>query len=71
MSVILNGSKDIFSHLIFYRSLPPRNRLNVQKYSARPNVAKALFEYIYYHENAVREALDLGAQVGGQRRSKR
>lgn len=38
-------------------------RLNVGKYAARPNVAKALFEYIYYHENSIREALDLGAQV--------
>lgn len=38
-------------------------RLNVGKYASRPNVAKALFEYIYYHENSIREALDLGAQV--------
>jgi hypothetical protein len=26
-------------------------------------VAKALFEYIFYHENSVREAMDLAAQV--------
>ncbi len=38
-------------------------RLNVGKYSQRPNVAKALFEYLFYHENSVREALDLAAQV--------
>ncbi len=33
------------------------------KYAQRPNVAKALFEYLFYHENSVREALDLAAQV--------
>jgi len=38
-------------------------RLNVGKYSSRQTVAKALFEYIFYHENSVREALDLSAQV--------
>lgn len=38
-------------------------RLNVGKYASRPNIAKALFEYLFYHENAVREALDLAAQV--------
>ena len=38
-------------------------RLNIGKYSGRPNIAKALFEYIFYHENSVREALDLAAQV--------
>ena len=38
-------------------------RLNVGKYASRPNIAKALFEYILYHENRVREAMDLAAQV--------
>jgi tetratricopeptide repeat protein 8 len=35
----------------------------VAKYAKRPNIAKALFEYIFYHENSVREAMDLAAQV--------
>ena len=30
-------------------------RLNIGKYSKRPNIAKALFEYIFYHENSIRE----------------
>ena len=38
-------------------------RLNVGKYAARPNIAKALFQYIFYHENLVREAMDLASQV--------
>lgn len=29
-------------------------RLNFTKYAARPNLAKALFEYIFHHENDVR-----------------
>lgn len=29
-------------------------RLNFAKYAARPNLAKALFEYIFHHENDVR-----------------
>ena len=29
-------------------------RLNMSKYAARPNLAKALFEYIFHHENDVR-----------------
>lgn len=29
-------------------------RLNVAKYASQQNIAKALFEYIYYHENDVR-----------------
>ena len=41
-------------------------RLNVAKYSKKPNVSKALFEYIFYHENSVREAMDLAAQVSQQ-----
>ncbi len=38
-------------------------RLNVGKYSKRPNIAKALFEYIFYHENSMREAMELASQV--------
>ena len=38
-------------------------RLNVAKYAKKPSVSKALFEYILYHENSVREAMDLAAQV--------
>ena len=29
-------------------------RLNFAKYAARPNLAKELFEYIFHHENDVR-----------------
>ncbi|XP_033115930.1 tetratricopeptide repeat protein 8-like [Anneissia japonica] len=36
-------------------------RLNFSKYAARPNLAKALFEYIFHHENDVRNALELAA----------
>ncbi|XP_013404505.1 tetratricopeptide repeat protein 8 [Lingula anatina] len=36
-------------------------RLNFSKYAQRPNLAKTLFEYILYHENDVRNALELGA----------
>ncbi|XP_034317339.1 tetratricopeptide repeat protein 8 isoform X2 [Magallana gigas] len=36
-------------------------RLNFTKYAARPNLAKALFEYIFHHENDVRNALELAA----------
>ena len=38
-------------------------RLNIGKYSKRPNVAKALFEYIFYHENSIREAMELASQA--------
>ena len=38
-------------------------RLNIGKYSGQPAVAKALFEFIFYHENSVREAMDLAAQA--------
>jgi tetratricopeptide repeat protein 8 len=41
--------------------------LNVAKYAKKPSVSKALFEYILYHENSVREAMDLAAQVRGLR----
>ncbi|XP_050404993.1 tetratricopeptide repeat protein 8 [Patella vulgata] len=36
-------------------------RLNFSKYAARPNLAKALFEYIFHHENDVRNALELAS----------
>ena len=29
-------------------------RLNMAKYASRPNLAKNLFEYIFHHENDVR-----------------
>ncbi|XP_067141964.1 tetratricopeptide repeat protein 8 [Centruroides vittatus] len=38
-------------------------RLNLTKYASTPSLAKPLFEYIYYHENDVRHALDLAAQA--------
>ncbi|KAG7168174.1 Tetratricopeptide repeat protein 8-like [Homarus americanus] len=38
-------------------------RLNVAKYASQQSIAKALFEYIYFHENNVRQALDLAAQA--------
>lgn len=36
-------------------------RLDFAKYAARPNLAKGLFEYIFHHENDVRNALELAA----------
>ena len=38
-------------------------RLNIGKYSKRSNIAKALFEYIFYHENSIREAMELASQA--------
>ncbi|KAI7804324.1 tetratricopeptide repeat protein 8 isoform X2 [Triplophysa rosa] len=37
------------------------SRLNLAKYSKRPELSKTLFEYIFYHENDVKNALDLAA----------
>lgn len=37
------------------------SRLNLSKYATRPSLAKILFEYILYHENDVRNALELAA----------
>ncbi|CAI8055518.1 Tetratricopeptide repeat protein 8 [Geodia barretti] len=37
------------------------SKLNMSKYSQRPALAKALFEYLFHHENNVRAALDLAA----------
>ena len=31
----------------------------MRKYAARPNLAKALFEYIFHHENDVRNVSEL------------
>ncbi|XP_014238958.2 tetratricopeptide repeat protein 8 [Trichogramma pretiosum] len=39
------------------------SRLNVSKYASQPSIAKALFEYIYHHENDPRYALDLAVQA--------
>ncbi|KAJ8396887.1 hypothetical protein AAFF_G00012100 [Aldrovandia affinis] len=37
------------------------SRLNLAKYSQKPNLSKTLFEYIFHHENDVKNALDLAA----------
>uniref|UniRef100_A0A8C5R561 Tetratricopeptide repeat domain 8 n=1 Tax=Leptobrachium leishanense TaxID=445787 RepID=A0A8C5R561_9ANUR len=37
------------------------SRLNLAKYAVRPQLAKTLFEYIFHHENDVKNALDLAA----------
>ncbi|XP_055448913.1 tetratricopeptide repeat protein 8 isoform X1 [Psammomys obesus] len=37
------------------------SRLNLIKYSQKPKLAKALFEYIFHHENDVKMALDLAS----------
>ncbi|XP_024936761.1 tetratricopeptide repeat protein 8 isoform X2 [Cephus cinctus] len=39
------------------------SRLNITKYASQPGIAKPLFEYIYYHEQDVRYALDLAVQA--------
>ncbi|KAK6998140.1 tetratricopeptide repeat protein 8 [Biomphalaria glabrata] len=36
-------------------------RINFSKYASRPTLAKGLFEYIFHHENDVRNALELAA----------
>ncbi|XP_014677351.1 PREDICTED: tetratricopeptide repeat protein 8-like [Priapulus caudatus] len=38
-------------------------RLNFSKYASQQNVAKALFEYIFHHENDVKNALELAAMA--------
>lgn len=38
-------------------------RLNISKYAQKPALSKALFNFIYYHENEVRHALELAAQA--------
>ncbi|XP_043929794.1 tetratricopeptide repeat protein 8 [Protopterus annectens] len=37
------------------------SRLNISKYAQKPNMAKGLFEYIFHHENDVKNALELAA----------
>uniref|UniRef100_A0A8C6NG49 Uncharacterized protein n=1 Tax=Melopsittacus undulatus TaxID=13146 RepID=A0A8C6NG49_MELUD len=37
------------------------SRLNLAKYAQKPKLAKALFEYIFHHENDVKNALHLAA----------
>ncbi|XP_059706103.1 tetratricopeptide repeat protein 8 isoform X2 [Haemorhous mexicanus] len=37
------------------------SRLNLTKYAQKPKLAKALFEYIFHHENDIKNALDLAA----------
>ncbi|XP_067009635.1 tetratricopeptide repeat protein 8 [Anabrus simplex] len=39
------------------------SRLNLGKYATQPNVSKALFEYIFYHENDIRHAMELAVQA--------
>ncbi|KAM9788103.1 tetratricopeptide repeat protein 8 isoform 1-T1 [Syngnathus typhle] len=42
------------------------SRLNLAKYSQKPNLSRTLFEYIFHHENDVKNALDLAAQATEQ-----
>ncbi|XP_041947263.1 tetratricopeptide repeat protein 8 isoform X1 [Alosa sapidissima] len=37
------------------------SRLNLTKYAQKPNMSKTLFEYIFHHENDVKNALDFAA----------
>jgi len=37
------------------------SKINFEKYANRPTLSKALFEYIFHHENDVRNALQLAA----------
>lgn len=30
-------------------------RLNISKYASKPNIAKHLFEYAYFHDNDIRQ----------------
>jgi len=39
------------------------SKINFSKYAQRPNLSKALFEYIFLHENDVRNALQLAAEA--------
>jgi tetratricopeptide repeat protein 8 len=39
------------------------SRLNFSKYAEIPTLAKALFEYIFYHENDIRNALQLASMA--------
>ncbi|XP_069049261.1 tetratricopeptide repeat protein 8 isoform X1 [Lepisosteus oculatus] len=37
------------------------SRLNLSKYAQMPNLSKSLFEYIFHHENDIKNATDLAA----------
>ncbi|KAM7375780.1 hypothetical protein PAMP_005552 [Pampus punctatissimus] len=39
------------------------SRVNLAKYSQKPNLSRSLFEFIFHHENDVKNALDLAAQA--------
>uniref|UniRef100_A0A673BFD6 Tetratricopeptide repeat domain 8 n=1 Tax=Sphaeramia orbicularis TaxID=375764 RepID=A0A673BFD6_9TELE len=39
------------------------SRLNLAKYSQKPHLSRTLFEYIFHHENDIKNALDLAAQA--------
>ncbi|XP_018426566.1 PREDICTED: tetratricopeptide repeat protein 8 isoform X4 [Nanorana parkeri] len=39
------------------------SRLNLSKYAQNPGLAKTLFDYIFHHENDVKNALELAAQA--------
>lgn len=39
------------------------SRLNLSKYAKDPNLSKPLFEYLFYHEGDVRNALELAVQA--------
>ncbi|XP_037550955.1 tetratricopeptide repeat protein 8 isoform X3 [Nematolebias whitei] len=39
------------------------SRLNLAKYSQKPSLSRTLFEYIFHHENDMKNALDLAAQA--------
>ncbi|XP_075225292.1 tetratricopeptide repeat protein 8 [Lycorma delicatula] len=38
-------------------------RLNLVKYASMDNISKSLFQYIYYHENDIRNAMDLAVEA--------
>ncbi|GJQ87316.1 hypothetical protein Trydic_g17364 [Trypoxylus dichotomus] len=39
------------------------SRLNLSKYAKNPNLSKPLFEYLFYHEGDVRNAMELAVQA--------
>nr|CAD7455464.1 unnamed protein product [Timema tahoe] len=39
------------------------SRINLSKYATQPSIAKPLFEYIFYHENDIRHAMELAVQA--------
>lgn len=39
------------------------SRLNLAKYAKNPNLSKPLFEYLFYHEGDVRNAMELAVQA--------